>query len=216
MKTPTMLWILITMTAAGHWVEVILPPYLNIYYNYRLNLKWESGWKLPNLPYSVLGLHTEQEGGGEVLQVFNTDNVILRLDEVEVAVEESDEIPNTSKHQPGGKVGPCNIIDRQSVWSLLVTVNTEEIENNPGPGESDGGQEEVCEDSVKTFSSYLSERVPLLFLTLIVVSPDLLVCVYWFSQPAVREIGGRDSDQKPTLLTTLSQSTPPLWSQSSH
>ena len=126
----------------------------------------------------MLSLHTEQEGRGEVLQVFNTDNVILRLDEVEVAVEESDEIPNTSKHQPGGKVGPCNIIDRQSVWSLLVTVNTEEIENNPGPGESDGGQEEVCEDSVKTFSSYLSERVSLLFLTLIVVSPDLLVCVY--------------------------------------
>ena len=59
-----------------------------------------------------------------------------------------------------------------------MTVNTEEIENNPGPGKSVGGHEEVCEDSVKTFSSYLSERVSLLFLTLIVVSPDLLVCVY--------------------------------------
>ena len=126
----------------------------------------------------MLGLHTEQEGGGEVLDILHTDLVVLRLEGVEVTMEESDEIPNTGKHQPGGKVGPCNIIDRQSVWSLLVTFNTEEIENNPGPGESDGGQEEVCEDSVKTFSSYLSERVPLLFLTLIVVSPDLLVCVY--------------------------------------
>ena len=85
MKTPTMLWILITMTAAGHWVEVILPPYLNIYYNYRLNLKWQSGWKLPNLPYSVLGLHTEQEGGGEVHHIVHTDPVILRQCGVEVS-----------------------------------------------------------------------------------------------------------------------------------
>ena len=55
----------------------------------------------------MLGLHTEEEGGGEVLEVLNTDDalLLLRLGWVEVTVKESDEIPNSSKDQPGGKVG---------------------------------------------------------------------------------------------------------------
>ena len=30
----------------------------------------------PDLPYSVLGLYTEEEGGGEVLDVLHTDNMV--------------------------------------------------------------------------------------------------------------------------------------------
>ena len=62
----------------------------------------------------MLGLYAEQEGGGEVLDVLHADLVVLGLEGAEVTVEESDEIPNTGKHQPGGKVGTCNITDRLS------------------------------------------------------------------------------------------------------
>jgi len=82
---------------------------------------WTLGGRHPaSISDGVLSLHTEQEGGGEVLQVLHTDLVVLRLERLEVTVEESDEIPEGGKHQPGGEIG------------------TKEIEDNPGPRESDG------------------------------------------------------------------------------
>ena len=66
----------------------------------------------------MLGLYAEQEGGGEVLDVLHTDLVVLGLEGAEVTVEESNEIPNTGKHQPGGKVGSCNITDRKIFQSI--------------------------------------------------------------------------------------------------
>ena len=106
----------------------------------------------PDLPNSVLGLYAEEEGGGEVLDVLHTDLVVLRLEGAEVTMEESDEIPNTGKHQPGGKVGTCStiLLSTSSLHHLQLLSShptlpaflgflTKEIEDNPGPGESDGG-----------------------------------------------------------------------------
>ena len=52
----------------------------------------------------MLSLYTEQEGGGEVIQVLHTDHVILRLERLKVTMKESDEIPESSKHQPGDEI----------------------------------------------------------------------------------------------------------------
>ena len=104
MKTPTMLCTLITMMADGHSLVVILPPYLQ----YKVTAKVENSLRENNksretsidiqldgqwhfrvfsieLPNSVLSLHTEQEGGGEVHHVVYTDPVILRQCGVEVS-----------------------------------------------------------------------------------------------------------------------------------
>ena len=74
MKTPVTLWTHISRTAELHWVVVALPPYLAI-------SVCQSSHSMGNQdqavsPDGVLGLHTEEEGGGEVLDVLHADDVV--------------------------------------------------------------------------------------------------------------------------------------------
>lgn len=77
---------MITM-AIGHWEVVCLPPYLKKKESWRskkieLNiLDWYEQlrlrWHLAHLPDGVLRLKTEEEGGGEVFNIFDTHNMVV-------------------------------------------------------------------------------------------------------------------------------------------
>ena len=79
--TPTILCTDITITAAGHWSEVALPPYLNIII---IIIILSSSLS----PDSVLRLQGEQKAGGEAVDVVHTVHVLLWLELVEVPVVE--------------------------------------------------------------------------------------------------------------------------------
>ena len=81
--TPTILCTDMRITAAGHWSEVALPPYLNIIIIIIIILLSSSF-----LPDGVLRLQGEQEAGGEAVDVVHTVHVLLWLELVEVPVVE--------------------------------------------------------------------------------------------------------------------------------
>ena len=82
--TPTILCTDITITAAGHWSEVALPPYLNIIIIIIIIILSS----LFSSPDGVLRLQGEQEAGGEAVDVVHTVHVLLWLELVEVPVVE--------------------------------------------------------------------------------------------------------------------------------
>ena len=98
MMTPTILCTDMRITAAGHWSEVALPPYLIIIIII-INII------ISDPPYSVLCLQGEEEAGTEAVDVVDTVHVVLGLDLVEVTMGEGEEVPGQREHRPGDVEG---------------------------------------------------------------------------------------------------------------
>ena len=139
MMTPTMLWTDIRITAAGHWSEVALPPYLNIIIIIIIIIIADcEAYNYLNPPDSVLCLQGEEEAGGEAVEVVHAVHVVLWLHLLEVSMVEGEEVPDHREHRPGHVEGGG------------------EAEDGPGPGQLDGGGEEILEEPV-LLASILSQ-----------------------------------------------------------
>ena len=84
----------------------------------------------PPVTYRVLGLQTEQEAGGEVLDVVHANSVVVGLVVGHVAMDIGHQVPDHSKQQPGQEEGGGK------------------AEEDDRPGHVDGGGEEVFEEAV--------------------------------------------------------------------
>ena len=88
----------------------------------------------PPVTYRVLGLQTEEEAGGEVLDVVHTHNVLLRLVLHQVSMDKGHQVPDHCEDQPGQEEGGG------------------EAHEDHGPGQVDGRREEVLQESVVLLS----------------------------------------------------------------